>query len=75
MNAASDRRSGTGTANYILIRLLEQVLMPLYRFLHFLERRRRWYGCTKKNCFKIRQLHAGIRLPTDSRGRVQRITY
>src|SRR5438034_1133457 len=48
------RRSGTGTATYILIRLSKQVPIPFYRFLHFLEHHRRWCGCTKKNCFNSR---------------------
>ena len=47
----SDRRSGRNTTNHIIIWLSEQVSIPLYRFLYFLEHIRRWGGCTNKNCF------------------------
>src|SRR5436190_5871949 len=60
--SASDRRSGTGTANYILIRLSEQVSIPLYRFIHFLEHEMRCGGCANKNYFNFCQLHAPKRV-------------
>ena len=41
---------GTGTANYILIRLSKQVSIPIYRFIHFLEHETRCGGCMNKNC-------------------------
>ena len=50
----------TGTANYIQIRLSEEVLIPLYRFLHFQEHRKRWCGCTNKNCFSEKILRFSL---------------
>ena len=71
----SDRWSRTGTANYILIWLSEQVSIPLYRLLHFLEHPRPCDGRTSKNCFNFCQLHAPKRTSTDTLGRILRITY
>ena len=53
-NATSDRRSGTGTADYILIGLSRQVSIPGYRFKRFLGHETRCGGCTKKNCLNSR---------------------